>query len=150
MQNFGLLKELGKLKTPILFKRGAGATIDEWLNATEYLLHGGNPNVILCERGINTFENATRATLDISSVPVLKRATHLPVIVDPSHAAGRPDIIPALSKAAIAVGADGLIIEVHNKPSDALCDSAQALLPKDFSILMKDLDKLTKALGRST
>ena len=149
MQNFTLLKELGKLKKPILFKRGAGSTVEEWLCAAEYILYGGNPNVILCERGINTFETATRATLDISAVPVLKHATHLPVIVDPRHAAGRPDIIPALAKAAVAVGADGLIMEVHHRPNDAMCDGKQAVLPEDFSILMDALRNVAPAVGRS-
>lgn len=149
MQNFTLLKELGMLRKPILFKRGAGSTVREWLLAAEYLLHGGNRNVIFCERGINTFENATRATLDISSVPVMKRETHLPVIVDPSHAAGRPDIIPALSQAAIAAGADGLIIEVHHCPETALCDGAQAMLPGDFSAIMDSVRRVAAAVGRT-
>ena len=148
MQNFTLLKELGRLKKPILLKRGAGSTVNEWLSSAEYILHGGNPHVILCERGINTFENATRATLDLSSVPVLKKETHLPVIVDPSHAAGRPDIIPALSRAAIAAGADGLIVEVHHCPGDALCDGKQALLPEGFAAMMEDVRSVARAVGR--
>ncbi len=148
MQNFSLLKELGLLRKPVLLKRGAGSTISELLSAAEYILHGGNTNVILCERGIQTFEKSTRATLDISSVPVLKKETHLPVIVDPSHAAGRPDIIPALSRAAIAAGADGLIVEVHHDPAHALCDGAQALLPENFASMMGDVRRIAQAIGR--
>jgi 3-deoxy-7-phosphoheptulonate synthase len=149
MQNFTLLKELGQIRKPILLKRGFGATVAELISAAEYILHGGNPNVILCERGINTFERSTRSTLDISAIPVLKKETHLPVIVDPSHAAGRPDIIPALARAAVAAGADGLIVEVHHDPSHALCDGAQALLPDGFASMMEDIRRVAQAVGRS-
>ncbi len=149
MQNFDLLKEVGKCKKPIILKRGMSATIEEWLMSAEYILAHGNPNVILCERGIRTFETATRNTLDISSIPVLKLLTHLPVIVDPSHAAGRKDLIPALSKAAIAVGADGLLIEVHHNPPGAKCDGNQSLLPEEFTAMIPDLQKVAVAVGRS-
>lgn len=142
MQNFTLLKELGMVRKPILLKRGIGAKLDELLNAAEYILKGGNKDVILCERGIRTFEDATRATLDISAVPILKKLTHLPIIVDPTHAAGRSDIVPALALAACAVGADGIIVEVHDNPQEALCDGAQALSPEDFCVLMKKLEKM--------
>ena len=149
MQNFDLLKEVGKCKKPIILKRGMCATIEEWLMSAEYILTHGNPHVILCERGIRTFEPSTRNTLDLSSIPVLKRLTHLPVIVDPSHAAGRKDLVPALSKAAIAVGADGLLIEVHQEPHHAKCDGSQSLLPSEFAELVPDLEKVALAVGRS-
>ncbi len=148
MQNFDLLKEVGKTNKPIILKRGMSATIEEFLLAAEYIVSEGNPNVILCERGIRTFETATRSTLDLSAVPVLKKRTHLPVIVDPSHAAGENYLVSALSKAAIAVGADGLLVEVHCDPTKALCDGKQALLPHQFNWLMKDLKKIAKAIGR--
>ncbi len=148
MSNFPLLKEAGKCGKPVLFKRGLMATIDEYLMATEYILSEGNNQVILCERGIRTFENSTRNTLDLSAVPVLKRKTHLPVIVDPSHGTGYNWIVPSMAKAAVAVGADGLMIEVHSKPGDALSDGAQSLYPKDFVQLMSDLDKIAQAVGR--
>ncbi len=149
MQNFDLLKEVGKCGKPVILKRGVSATIEEWLMSAEYIMAHGNPQVILCERGIRTFETATRSTLDLSSVPVLKTLTHLPVIVDPSHAAGRKDLIPALSKAAIAAGADGLLIEVHNAPANAKCDGKQALLPSELTALVPDLKKVAAAMGRS-
>jgi 3-deoxy-7-phosphoheptulonate synthase len=149
MQNFDLLKEVGKCEKPIILKRGMSATIEEWLMSAEYILASGNPNVILCERGIRTFETATRNTLDISSIPVLKLLTHLPVIVDPSHAAGRKDLIPALSKAAIAVGADGLLIEVHHDPKSAKCDGNQSLLPAEFTAMVPDLQRVSVAVGRT-
>jgi 3-deoxy-7-phosphoheptulonate synthase len=149
MQNFDLLKEVGKCGKPIILKRGMSATIEEWLMSAEYILAHGNPNVILCERGIRTFETATRNTLDLSSIPVLKLLTHLPVIVDPSHAAGRKDLIPALSKAAIAVGADGLLIEVHHNPLNAKCDGNQSLIPEEFQAMIPDLQKVAIAVGRS-
>jgi len=149
MQNFDLLKEVGKCGKPIILKRGMSATIEEWLMSAEYILAHGNPNVILCERGIRTFETATRNTLDLSSIPVLKLLTHLPVIVDPSHAAGRKDLIPALSKAAIAVGADGLLIEVHHNPLNAKCDGNQSLIPEEFQAMIPDLQKVAVAVGRS-
>jgi 3-deoxy-7-phosphoheptulonate synthase len=149
MQNYPLLKEVGKCKKPVILKRGIAATVEEWLLSAEYIMAHGNHQVILCERGIRTFENTTRNTLDLSSVAVAKTLTHLPVIVDPSHAAGRKDIIPALSKAAIALGADGLLIEVHHLPKESLCDAKQALSPEEFSAIREDLEKITKAIGRS-
>ena len=136
-----LLKELGKLQKPILLKRGLANTLDELLMSAEYILAGGNENVILCERGIRTFETSTRNTLDISAIPVLKQKTHLPVIVDPSHASGIRSLVEPLSLAAIAAGADGLIIEVHNNPEKALCDGAQSLTPEMFDALMKKIDR---------
>lgn len=149
MQNFNLLKEVGQCKKPVILKRGISATVEEWLMSAEYLMAHGNHQVILCERGIRTFENSTRSTLDLSSVAVAKQMTHLPIIVDPSHAAGRKDIIPALSKAAVAIGADGLLIEVHHLPSVAKCDGKQALLPRELEELSKELDAIAKAMGRS-
>ena len=149
MQNFDLLKELGRVRKPVLLKRGFGSTVEELLCAAEYILKGGNKEVILCERGIKTFETGTRCTLDISAIPVLKSKTHLPVIVDPSHAAGRRDIVPALAKAALAAGADGLLLEVHNNPGKALCDGEQALLPEQLKNLVKDLGVIARAVGRS-
>ena len=139
MQNFDLLKELGKTTKPILLKRGLSSTIEEWLMSAEYILAGGNPNVILCERGIRTFETYTRNTLDLSAIPAVKRLSHLPVVVDPSHSAGMSWMVEPLSMAAMAVGADGLIIEVHNCPEKALCDGAQSLNPKQFDSLMKKM-----------
>lgn len=139
MQNFDLLRELGRCKKPILLKRGFSSTIEEFLMSAEYIVSTGNPNVILCERGIRTFETATRNTLDISAVPLLKQKSHLPVIIDPSHAAGLRSLVPALSRAAVAVGADGLMIEVHNDPAKALSDGAQSLDLVQFSGLMDDL-----------
>ncbi|MGM9536060.1 MAG: 3-deoxy-7-phosphoheptulonate synthase, partial [Intestinibacter sp.] len=129
MQNFDLLKEVGKVKTPVLLKRGMSSTIEEWLMSAEYIMAGGNENVILCERGIRTFEKATRNTLDLSAVPVIKEKSHLPIIIDPSHATGKRDLVEPLAKAAIAVGADGLMIEVHNNPAKALCDGKQSIKP---------------------
>jgi len=149
MQNFDLLKEVGKCGKPVILKRGMSATIEEWLMSAEYIIAHGNPDVILCERGIRTFENATRSTLDLSSIPVLKRLTHLPVIVDPSHAAGRKDLIPALAAAAVAAGADGLLIEVHANPKKAKCDGKQALLPHEWADLVGQLRKVAQAVGRS-
>lgn len=148
MQNFNLLKEIGMIQKPVLLKRGMSATIKEWLMSAEYILAGGNFNVILCERGIRTFEDATRNTLDLSAVAVVEQVSHLPVIVDPSHAAGKWGLVPALSKAAIAAGADGLIIEVHPNPEEALSDGAQSLLPDKFCDLVKELKILAKALGK--
>ena len=141
MQNFELLKELGKIDKPILLKRGLANTISEFLMSAEYSMAGGNEKVILCERGIRTFETATRNTLDISAIPILKSKTHLPIIVDPSHAAGIRSLVEPLSMAAIAAGADGLMIEVHNNPEKALCDGAQSLTPQMFDDLMKKIDK---------
>lgn len=148
MQNFHLLKEVGQTKKPVLLKRGLSSTIKELLMSAEYIAAGGNFNVILCERGIRTFEEATRNTLDISAVPVVKQLSHLPIIVDPSHAAGKWGLVAPLSKAAVACGADGLIIEVHSHPEDALSDGAQSLLPDNFSQLMQSLKGLAEAVGR--
>jgi len=149
MQNFELLKELGKTTKPVLLKRGASATIEEWLLAAEYILSEGNEKVILCERGIRTFEKYTRNTLDLSSVPVVKKLSHLPVMVDPSHAAGKRDLVIPLAKAAIAVGADGLIVEVHDQPEVALSDAAQQLTLPMFNELMEDLKVIAGAMGRT-
>ncbi len=149
MQNFDLLKEVGKCGKPVILKRGISATVEEWLMSAEYIMAHGNHQVILCERGIRTFENSTRSTLDLSSVAVVKQLTHLPVIVDPSHAAGRKDIIPALSKASVAIGADGLLIEVHHLPADAKCDGKQALLPQELEALSVELEAIAHAMGRS-
>jgi len=148
MQNFNLLKEVGMTKKPVLLKRGMSSTVKELLMSAEYILAGGNFNVILCERGIRTFEDATRNTLDLSAVPVAKQLSHLPIIVDPSHAAGKWGLVAPLAKAAVASGADGLIIEVHSHPEDALSDGAQSLLPGNFNQLMEDLKKIAKAVGR--
>lgn len=149
MQNFFLLKEVGRTGLPVLLKRGLAATIDEWLNAAEYIIAEGNPNVVLCERGIRTFETATRNTLDISAVPVLKSKTHLPVIVDPSHATGVRAYVSPLAKAAVAVGADGLMIEVHNDPSKALSDGPQSLTFPQFDTLCEEIKPFCKLMNRS-
>jgi len=148
MQNFNLLKEVGKTKKPILLKRGMANTVRDFLMAAEYVFAHGNHNVILCERGIRTFEDSTRFTLDISAVPVVKGLSHLPIIVDPSHPAGKRIFVPALAKAAIAAGADGLIVEVHDNPEEAVCDGPQALLPDVFKKLMNELTLIAKAVGR--
>lgn len=148
MQNFELLKELGKLDTPILLKRGLANTLEELLMSAEYIMAGGNTKVILCERGIRTFESATRNTLDISAVPFLKSRSHLPVIIDPSHAAGLAWMVPSLSLAAVAVGADGLMIEVHNNPEKAWSDGAQCLCPDEFNDLMDKIKPLSKLMGK--
>ncbi|OGX42212.1 MAG: 3-deoxy-7-phosphoheptulonate synthase [Omnitrophica WOR_2 bacterium RIFCSPLOWO2_12_FULL_51_24] len=148
MQNFNLLKEVGLSKKPVLLKRGISSTIIELLMSAEYILSNGNFNVMLCERGIRTFEDQTRFTLDLSAIPVLKKLTHLPVIVDPSHAAGKWGYVPALSKAAIAAGADGLMVEVHPRPEEAFSDGAQSLMPDNFDKMMKDLKAVAKAVGR--
>lgn len=148
MQNFNLLKELGRTKKPILLKRGLAATVQEWIMSAEYIMAEGNPNVILCERGIRTFEDYTRNTLDLSAVCAAKRLSHLPVIVDPSHAAGLWWMVPPLAKAAVAAGADGLIIEVHNDPEHALCDGAQSLKPERFAELMGELKGIARIIGR--
>ena len=144
MQNFELLKVLGKQGKPVLLKRGLANTIEEWLMSAEYIMAGGNKNVILCERGIRTFETATRNTLDLSAIPVLKEKTHLPVIVDPSHATGVVQYVEPLSIAAVAAGADGLIIEVHNNPAKALCDGPQSLTPEQFDNTMKKIKKIRR------
>ena len=149
MHNFPLLKEAGKCRKPVLFKRGLMATIDEYLLAAEYILSEGNQEVILCERGIRTFENSTRNTLDLSAVPVLKRQTHLPVIVEPSHGTGYSWMVPAMAKAAIAAGADGIMVEVHNKPFEAISDGPQSLYPDEFVQLVKDIGKVAQAIGRT-
>ncbi len=147
MQNFEMLAEIGKCKKPILLKRGLANTIEEWLMSAEYIMSGGNENVILCERGIRTFETATRNTFDVSAIPVLHALTHLPVIADPSHAAGKSALIKPLAKSAVAAGADGLMIEVHPQPSKALCDGAQSLTPAAFDDVMNDVKKLCDLEG---
>ena len=148
MQNFELLKALGKTRKPVLLKRGLAATVEEWIMSAEYIMAGDNPNVILCERGIRTFENYTRNTLDLSAVCAAKKLSHLPVIVDPSHAAGMWWMVEPLAKAAVAAGADGLIIEVHNDPEHALCDGAQSLKPERFAGLMGELKAIARIVGR--
>src|SRR5438445_5832926 len=148
MQNFPLLKEIGRSPKPCMLKRGLSATIEEWLMAAEYVMSEGNRNVILCERGIRTFETATRNTLDLSAIPVVKERTHLPVIVDPSHAMGRRDKILPMARAAVAAGADGLIVEVHHDPDNALSDGPQALLPEMFQQMMEECDAIAHAIGR--
>jgi 3-deoxy-7-phosphoheptulonate synthase len=148
MQNFNLLKEVGRAKKPVLLKRGISSTIKELLMSAEYILSEGNFNVILCERGIRTFEDQTRFTLDISAVPVIKYLSHLPVIVDPSHATGKWSLVAPCAKAAVACGADGVLIEVHPNPEEAMSDGAQSLLPENFAELMKDLKKIAQAVGR--
>ncbi len=147
MQNFEMLAEIGKCNKPILLKRGLANTIEEWLMSAEYIMSGGNENVILCERGIRTFETATRNTFDVSAIPVLHSLTHLPVIADPSHASGKSSLIKPLAKSAVAAGADGLMIEVHPEPSKALCDGAQSITPAAFDDVMKDVSKLCEFEG---
>ncbi|MFH1552051.1 MAG: 3-deoxy-7-phosphoheptulonate synthase [Candidatus Omnitrophota bacterium] len=149
MQNFDLLKEVGRTKKPVLLKRGIASTIKEFLMSAEYILAGGNSNVILCERGIRTFENFTRFTLDINAVPAIKSLSHLPIVVDPSHGTGRWGMVNAVSRAAIAAGADGLLVEVHPSPEDAFSDGEQSLLPEKFEQLMIDAAKVAKAVGRT-
>ncbi len=149
MQNFDLLKELGRIKKPILLKRGLSATIEELLMSAEYIMAGGNENVILCERGIRTFENYTRNTLDLSAIPAIKKLSHLPIIIDPSHATGKWWMVESLAKAAVVAGADGLIIEVHNDPLNALCDGQQSLKPEAFDELMSDIKKLAQIVTRT-
>jgi 3-deoxy-7-phosphoheptulonate synthase len=149
MQNFTLLKELGRCRKPVLLKRGAACTVTELLMAAEYVMAGGNDRVILCERGIRTFENYTRNTLDIAAVPILKKQSHLPVVVDPSHATGRSWLVPALSRAAVAAGADGIMVEVHNNPEAALCDGEQSITPEAFADLMRDLKQYAAFAGRT-
>jgi len=149
MQNFRLLQEAGSYDRPVLLKRGLSATIKELLMAAEYIMSRGNHKVILCERGIRTFETATRNTLDLNAVPVLKKLSHLPVVVDPSHGAGKWDLVAPMAKAAVAAGADGLLIEVHTKPEEALSDGEQSLRPDNFQTLMKDLKAVARAVGRT-
>ena len=148
MQNFNLLKSLGEVRKPILLKRGLSATIEEWLMSAEYIMAGGNREVILCERGIRTFEHITRNTLDISAIPVVQKISHLPVVVDPSHATGLRDKVAPMSKASIAAGANGLIIEVHNSPETAVCDGAQSLYPEQFAELFDELKALAVVLKK--
>jgi 3-deoxy-7-phosphoheptulonate synthase len=148
MQNFNLLKDLSKLNKPVLLKRGPAATIEETLLSAEYLMSGGNHQVIICERGIKTFETYTRNTLDISAIPVIKKLSHLPVLVDPSHGTGRRDKVPPMARAAVAAGADGLLIEVHHDPDRALCDGAQSLKPEQFATLLDQLRLIAPAVER--
>jgi len=148
MQNFSLLKEVGKTKKPVVLKRGMSATLKEWLMSAEYIMSEGNPNVIFCERGVRTFETETRNTLDINAIPVIKEKSHLPIIVDPSHAVGRWAWVGSVSKAAVAAGADGLMIEVHACPENAKSDGAQSLLPEKFAGLVDELSAIAKAVGR--
>ena len=149
MQNYNLLKELGKVSKPVLLKRGISATIEELLLSAEYIMSGGNYNVVLCERGIRTFENATRNTLDISAIPVIQKLSHLPIVVDPSHGTGRRDKVPPMARAAVAAGADGLLIEVHHDPEKALSDGAQSLYIEQFEQLMRELRMIASAVGRT-
>jgi len=149
MQNFNLLKSLGEIRKPVLLKRGLSATIEEWLMSAEYIMAGGNREVILCERGIRTFERMTRNTLDISAIPVVQKISHLPIVVDPSHATGLRDKVAPMSKAAVAAGADGLIIEVHNSPDTAVCDGAQSLYPEQFATLFEELKALAAVLKKT-
>ena len=148
MQNFDLLKEVGKMSKPVLLKRGLSSTYEEWIMSAEYIMSEGNQNVILCERGIRTFENYTRNTLDVSAIPAIKRMSHVPIVVDPSHAGGYSWLVEPLALAAIAAGADGLIIEVHNNPAKALCDGQQSLTPIQFDELMEKAQKMTAMLGK--
>lgn len=149
MQNFTLLRELGRTRKPVLLKRGISATVEEWLLSAEYVLAGGNTQVVLCERGIRTFETATRNTLDISAIPIVKQLSHLPVFVDPSHGTGRRDKVAPMARAAVAAGADGLLIEVHCDPDHAMSDGAQSLYPAQFDRLMAELRIIAPAIGRS-
>ena len=149
MQNFTLLRELGHVRKPVLLKRGISATIEEWLLSAEYVLSGGNTDIILCERGIRTFETATRNTLDISAIPIVKKLSHLPIVVDPSHGTGRRDKVAPMARAAVAAGADGLLIEVHCDPDHALSDGAQSMFPSQFDRLMAELRIIAPAIGRS-
>ena len=149
MQNYSLLKELGKTNTPVLLKRGLSATIEEWLMSAEYIMAGGNPNVMLCERGIRTFEGYTRNTFDISAIPVVESLSHLPIIADPSHATGRRDKVSPVARASVAAGADGLLIEVHSDPEKALSDGAQSLYPEQLSQLMNEIKIIASAVSRS-
>ncbi|HEY4643391.1 MAG TPA: 3-deoxy-7-phosphoheptulonate synthase, partial [Bacteroidota bacterium] len=148
MQNFTFLKDLGKVSKPVMLKRGMAATIEEWLMSAEYILSGGNHRVILCERGIRTFETATRNTLDISAIPAIHKRSHLPIIVDPSHGTGIRDKVIPMARAAVAAGADGIMVEVHNDPDNALSDGAQSLYPEQFAQLMKEIRIIAEAIGR--
>jgi 3-deoxy-7-phosphoheptulonate synthase len=149
MQNYTLLRELGRTRKPVLLKRGISATVEEWLLSAEYVLSGGNTDVVLCERGIRTFETATRNTFDVSAIPVVKKLSHLPIIADPSHGAGRRDMVAPMARAAVAAGADGLLIEVHCDPDHALSDGAQSMFPAQFDRLMAELRIIAPAIGRS-
>jgi 3-deoxy-7-phosphoheptulonate synthase len=149
MQNYNLLKELGKVSKPILLKRGISATIEELLLSAEYIMAGGNYNIVLCERGIRTFENYTRNTLDVSAIPVIQKLSHLPILADPSHGTGRRDKVPPMARAAVAAGADGLLLEVHNDPEKALSDGAQSLYPAQLEKLFKELRMIAPAVGRT-
>jgi 3-deoxy-7-phosphoheptulonate synthase len=148
MQNYTLLRDAGRVKHPVMLKRGPGATIEELLLAAEYIMAEGNPNVVLCERGIRTFENYTRFTLDLNAVPVLKRLTHLPVIVDPCHGTGKWEFVTPMARASVAAGADGLLVEVHPEPAKALSDGPQQLTPQNFALMMQELDAIALAVGR--
>jgi 3-deoxy-7-phosphoheptulonate synthase len=148
MQNFSLLKEVGRTGRPVLLKRGLSATGEEWIMAAEHIAQQGNSDIVLCERGIRTFEPSTRNTLDLAGMAVAQQETHLPVIVDPSHATGRRDLVPAMARAALAAGADGIMVDVHPTPSEALCDGPQALTPDDLIGLVAELTALARALGR--
>jgi 3-deoxy-7-phosphoheptulonate synthase len=149
MQNFDLLREVGQTRTPVLLKRGMSATVKDLLMSAEYILSAGNPDVVLCERGVRSFEDSTRNMLDMSSVPNVQGQSHLPIIVDPSHATGRPDLIPAMARAAVAAGADGVHIEVHSCPEQALSDGPQALLPRQYAALMQEMRKLIEVVGKT-
>jgi 3-deoxy-7-phosphoheptulonate synthase len=149
MQNFNLLKEVGKTKKPVLLKRGMSATVKEFLLATEHIMKNGNSQVILCERGIRTFETETRNTLALATVPLVKELSHLPIVVDPSHSTGKPSLVAAVTKAAIAAGADGILIDVHPNPQEALCDGDQAIKPDAFAKVMEELKPIAKAVGRT-
>jgi 3-deoxy-7-phosphoheptulonate synthase len=149
MQNFSLLKRAGKLRKPVLLKRGMSATLDEFLMAAEYILSEGNYQVILCERGVRTFTDHTRNTLDLSIIPAVKRLSHLPILVDPSHGTGRRDSVLPMARAAVAAGADGVIVEVHNQPEKALSDGPQSLYPEQFTTMMNELERIAPVVGRS-
>ncbi len=148
MQNFDLLKQLGQIDRPILLKRGLNATYEEWIMSAEYIMASGNENVILCERGVRTFESYTRNTLDLQSIPVVRKLTHLPIVIDPSHAGGKWWLVEPMAKASIAAGADGLMIEVHNNPECALCDGAQSLKPDKYSTLIEEITQIAKVIGK--
>ena len=149
MQNFDLLKQLGQVDRPILLKRGLNATYEEWLMSAEYIMASGNENVILCERGIRTFESYTRNTLDLQSIPVIQKLSHLPIIIDPSHAGGKWWLVEPMAKAAVAAGANGLMIEVHNNPEMALCDGSQSLKPAKYDALLKQVAEIAKVVGKT-
>jgi len=149
MQNFDLLKEVGKMSKPVLLKRGLSSSYEEWIMSAEYIMSEGNENVILCERGVRTFETYTRNTLDVSAIPCVKKMSHLPVVVDPSHAAGMYWLVEPLALAAVAAGADGLLIEVHNDPQNAKCDGQQSLTPEHFARLMDQVEQMVKLVGKA-